>query len=123
MAEPVTSRRGAGLHTTPGDSLVAAINQLLGSDQPAPDQRDQSGPAPAANSASLSQVGDRAVAKDLPPASRQDRSEPALRIHIGEIVIAPEPGPPSTAERLAAPAWQPPVALAEYRAARARERR
>lgn len=56
------------------------------------------------------------------PGSARAASEPGLTIHIGEIVVAPEP---RTAGRKATPrpAWQPPMSLAEYRATRARERR
>ena len=51
-----------------------------------------------------------------------ERCVPAgVTIHIGEIVIAPEPRAASdTGPR---PAWQPPLSLSDYRASRARERR
>jgi hypothetical protein len=44
-----------------------------------------------------------------------------LQIHIGELVIAPEPRAPM---REAPPpaAWEPPMSLAHYRASRSRER-
>ena len=94
------------------DSLSAAIAQLL-----APE--GHATPEPAARSPALpaTDMGEPTLAGGAEPAARG-----GLTIHIGEVVIAPEPRAPQR-EKAQGPAWQPPLSLAEYRETRARERR
>ena len=117
-SEPLRPRRG--------DSLSAAVMQLLGDAGPG-----ESGPEPSStnalppelqrgpDSASPSQRerAETAVREALAPGA-----EPGLTIHIGEIVVAPEPVPAPGAAP-SPPPWQPPLSLSDYRARRAQERR
>jgi hypothetical protein len=61
-----------------------------------------------------------AMEGDSPARPTTEFAGSGVTVHIGEIVVAPEPrgGPPASAPR---PAWQPPVSLADYRASRARQ--
>ena len=109
-----------------GDSLSAAVMQLLG--------ESGSGTADAgpAIAGTFPPEPHRGVRESLPTEREPGASAaqlpidpvaaPALTIHIGEIVVAPEPGPASPAAP-SPPPWQPPLSLSEYRARRAQERR
>lgn len=101
------------------DTLLAAVTQLLG---------PQSAADAAAPSAEPRGWPDRFAADN--PAAAFDRDwgsgapistseQPPLQIHIGELVIAPEPRAPQH-EAAAPAAWAPPLSLADYRASRTR---
>jgi hypothetical protein len=107
------------------DSLSAAVAQLLGPTvaetspgAPTPDPRPAADPF-ATTAFAFPVVPVQAATMDMPAVGP---TEPApLQIHIGELVIAPEPRPPvhETGPRAA---WEPPLSLADYRASRSRER-
>ena len=109
----------AGTHRS--DNLTAAVMRLLdpsaaGADEPGPPRLAPQAERPARLEARES-VGAGRPADPTP----SDASPAGVTIHIGEIVIAPEPRAASdTGPR---PAWQPPLSLSDYRASRARERR
>ena len=116
---------GTEAYITPGthrsDNLTAAVMRLLdpsaaGADEPGPPRLAPQAERPARLEARES-VGAGRPADPTP----SDASPAGVTIHIGEIVIAPEPRAASdTGPR---PAWQPPLSLSDYRASRARERR
>lgn len=103
-----------------GDSLSAAVIQLLGTQSAA---GETVAPAPPLRSDELATSRFAEPAATAPAATTRGGpgEQPPLQIHIGEIVIAPEP-PAPLRERAPSPAWQPPLSLADYRASRARER-
>ncbi len=106
------------------DSLSSALMQLLGPDAAetagAPEAQPQrrapvaAGPpvstasAPAETASACLDAGPRAAPDPAP-----------LQIHIGELIIAPDPRPPL--HQAAPAAWEPPLSLADYRASRGRE--
>lgn len=106
------------------DSLSAAVLQLLGPTvttaplakaATSPGQPDPA--APARPGQAVPHATDTLPGAASVPAG----NAPPLHIHIGELVIAPEPRAP---QRDAAPAasWVPPLSLADYRASRERAR-
>lgn len=107
-----------------GDTLSAAVMQLLGDGH-----GSIATTAPVAATAFPPEVTkqdssvDRGFAETTSRESSVSADSPAersLTIHIGEIVVAAEP---AAAPRAAPQPWQPPLALSEYRARRAQERR
>jgi hypothetical protein len=108
------------------DSLSAAVTQLLGPQvawtypgAPMPD------PPPAPDAfATTGLAGPVATvpAATMDSAAAAPTEQGALQIHIGELVIAPEPRAP-VHEAAPRAAWEPPLSLADYRASRSRERR
>lgn len=118
--------RPAPLRPKRGDSLSAAVMQLLG----------ENGNGTAEAGATIAGtfppepqrgIGESVHAERQPGANAAQvtadpASAPALTIHIGEIVVAPEPGSASQSAP-SPPPWQPPLSLSEYRARRAQERR
>ena len=118
--------RPAPLRPKRGDSLSAAVLQLLGEGTggPAAASAVNAGRFPPERHHGL----DAALPTTLEPGASAARvtadpaAAPALTIHIGEIVVAPEPGP-SAHSAQSPPPWQPPLSLSEYRARRAQERR
>ena len=105
------------------DNLAAAVMQLL---NPTPPGAGEPGAQPIAplfeptarRGEQRESFGEKVPVDPAPV----DRSAGGVTIHIGEIVVAPEPRAPPR-ESGAHPAWQPPLSLSEYRASRARERR
>lgn len=91
--------------------LAAALRSLL-------DPSPSAAATPVAPIAAA-EAGTSATEADSPAQPATQSAASGVTVHIGEIVIAPEPRgrPPESAPR---PAWQPPVSLADYRASRAR---
>ena len=118
--------RPAPLRPKRGDSLSAAVMQLLG------ESGIGTAAAALANTGTFPPEPHRGLGEVLPSAREPGSSAaqvtgdpaaaPALTIHIGEIVVAPESGPVSPSAP-SPPPWQPPLSLSEYRARRAKERR
>lgn len=105
------------------DSLSAAVMQLLAPDTMAPAAAREAEPDRSRDRAQVQSNRPAVLAVSAQaPASERAPTEPGLTIHIGEIVVAPEPRP-AAREAAPRPAWQPPLSLAEYRATRTRERR
>jgi hypothetical protein len=105
------------------DSLTAAVMQLLdpstaGTGEPPAQPAAPRPEPPAWHDERQESLDGRAPADP----AKAERPSGGVTIHIGEIVVAPEPRAPA---RHAGPraAWQPPLSLSEYRASRARERR
>lgn len=103
------------------DSLSAAVRQLLGpaaaAAPPAAALPNRSAPPATARPGRTD-----SPAGAPPPAAAAPAGGPSpLHIHIGELVIAPEPRAPQREAAPAAP-WAPPLSLAEYRASRERAR-
>lgn len=106
------------------DSLSTAVMQLLGPQvaethkgAPTPEPR----PAPEAFASTFAVPAAPAPPATMGTAAAAPTEQAPLQIHIGELVIAPEPRAPV---REAGPraAWEPPMSLADYRASRSRER-
>ncbi|WP_343519445.1 hypothetical protein [Sphingomonas sp.] len=116
------STRRAQYRPRQTDSLSAAVMQLLAPDPAAPSATREAPPPPRTDTPLRNDCPSPPTVSAPAPEPPRRASEPGLTIHIGEIVVAPEPHP---APRQAAPrpAWQPPLSLADYRATRARERR
>ena len=130
-SHPGVSSGSGRLRSTPlrskrGDSLSAAVMQLLGESSSG---TAEAGPAFAGTFSPEPQcVSSEGFPTEREPGASaahvavDPASAPALTIHIGEIVVAPEPG--SAAHSAPSPPpWQPPLSLSEYRARRAQERR
>ena len=118
--------RPAPLRPKRGGSLSAAVMQLLGESSSG---TEEAGPANASPFPPEPQRGrgealhaERESGASAAQASSDPSSAPALTIHIGEIVVAPEPGAAAPIAP-SPPPWQPPLSLSEYRARRAQERR
>jgi hypothetical protein len=115
-ASPRFEERRAG-------SLSSAMMQLLG---PQMAETYPGAPAPEPQPAldALAATGS-AVPVAAAPAATSAAAAPTeqapLQIHIGELVIAPEPRAP-VREPAPRAAWEPPLSLADYRASRSRER-
>ena len=105
-----------------GAELQAAIAQLLG-DRPG-ESASRSEQCDAPSRADREPSGGRPNPRIPDDGARTERAEKQqqapLNIHIGEIVIAPDPARPR-AETPARDQWQPPLSLDEYRAQRTRE--
>lgn len=109
-------------HPRQADSLSAAVMQLLAPDPAAPVAPREATLAPVRDNAPVGRERSAIPTVSAPvPIPAHAAAEPGLTIHIGEIVVAPEPRP--ARETASRPVWQPPLSLAEYRATRARERR
>lgn len=118
--------RPASPRSKRGDSLSAAVMQLLGESSIG---TAEAGPAIVGTFPPEPQRGpresrptEREPGANAAPVTVDTATAPALTIHIGEIVVAPEPGPASHFAP-SPPPWQPPLSLSEYRARRAQERR
>lgn len=107
------------------DSLSAAVMQLLGPQVAGPHPGAPTPNPPPAPDA-LATAGFAVPVATVPAATMDSAAaasseQAALQIHIGELVIAPEPRAP-VHEAAPRAAWQPPLSLADYRASRSRER-
>lgn len=96
------------------DSLLAAVTQLLGPQF----QTELASAAPQREDASPADRFAATAAQGTDPSAPASQQQP-LQIHIGELVIAPEPREPQP-EALAPAQWQPPLSLDAYRASRTR---
>lgn len=95
-----------------GDSLLSVVTQLLGP------QLDEASARPG-HEETASADPFRPAAPQAVDATAAPSPQQPLQIHIGELVIAPEP---RALEPAAAPVpqWQPPLSLDAYRASRSR---
>jgi hypothetical protein len=103
------------------DSLSTAVLQLIGPPMaaahagvPTPEPRR------APDASATARPGDPGApvpAQTMDAAAAGPTEQAPLQIHIGELVIAPEPRAP-----VRETAWEPPLSLADYRASRSRER-
>lgn len=103
------------------DSLSAAVLQLLGPAAAAAPPAAASLDRPAPPATAWPGRPDTQSDAPLPAAAAPTGGPPPLHIHIGELVIAPEPRAPQREAATPAP-WTPPLSLAEYRASRERAR-
>lgn len=103
------------------DSLSAAVLQLLGPAAAAAPPAAASPDRPTPPATAWPGGTDTPSDSPLPAAAAPAGGPPPLHIHIGELVIAPEPRAPQREAAPAAP-WAPPLSLAEYRASRERAR-
>lgn len=103
QAPPVTPR---------GGSLLAVVSQLLG-----PQLLEASVPGAPAEPATADPFNPSPAKISEAPAGASPQQP--LQIHIGELVIAPEPRAPEPAA-MPTPQWQPPLSLDAYRASRSR---
>ncbi|MCW4460946.1 hypothetical protein OK349_04450 [Sphingomonas sp. BT-65] len=109
-------------HPRQTDSLSAAVMQLLAPDYVPPAAAPGTTSPPVREDVQMRSDRPAVPAVSAPMPASARAPEPGLTIHIGEIVVAPEPRP-AAREPAPRPVWQPPLSLAEYRATRARERR
>jgi hypothetical protein len=105
-----------------GAELMTAIAQLLGDwpDESADGSHRADAPARSDRERSVDRSNSPISDLTARPEQPGDQHRATLTIHIGEIVIAPDPARPQGEMQLR-DRWQPPLSLDDYRARRARE--